>query len=384
MTIEYTSSWMNEELNILRSSARKFLEKEFTPHIDSWIEQKCVDKSAWLKAGSAGLLCASIPDQYGGGGGTIAHETVILEELERCGIGIHFGNTIHSGIVAHYILAYGSEEQRRRWLPRMASGELIGALAMTEPGAGSDLKSIRTKAARTASGYVLNGQKTFITNGQAAGLIVVAVKTNLEAGAKGVSLIVVETENCKGFRRGRNLKKIGMQASDTAELFFDDAHVPLENLLGAEEDSGFAQMMAQLPIERLLIAISAVAAIERAVEITSAYVKEREAFGRKLLDFQNTSFKLAERATEALIARVFIDYCIQRALAGDLDTVTASMAKWWLTDKQSETADVCLQMFGGYGYMEEYPISRMYVDSRVQRIYGGTNEIMKVLIARHL
>ncbi len=384
MTVAYTSPWMNEELNILRSSARKFLEKEFTPHIESWIEQKCVDKAAWLKAGSAGLLCASIPDQYGGGGGTIAHETVILEELERCGIGIHFGNTIHSGIVAHYILAYGSEEQRQRWLPRMASGELIGALAMSEPGAGSDLKSIRTRAVRTPSGYVLNGQKTFITNGQAAGLIIVAAKTDPGAGAKGVSLIVVETANCDGFRRGRNLNKIGMQASDTAELFFDDAHVPVENILGPDEGGGFAQMMAQLPVERLLIAISAVAAIERAVEITSAYVKEREAFGRKLLDFQNTSFKLAERATEALIARVFIDYCIQRALAGDLDTVTASMAKWWLTDKQSETADVCLQMFGGYGFMEEYPISRMYVDSRVQRIYGGTNEIMKVLIARHL
>lgn len=384
MTFQYISPWMNEELNILRLSARKFLQKEFTPYLESWIEQKYVDKAAWLKAGSAGLLCASIPDQYGGGGGTIAHETVILEELEGCGVGVNFGNTIHSGIVAHYILAYGSEDQRQRWLPQMASGELIGALAMTEPGAGSDLQNIRMRAARNESGYLLNGQKTFITNGHMAGIIVVAAKVNLDAGAKGISLFVVETENCDGFRRGRNLRKIGMHASDTAELFFDNVYVPADNILGGKEGVGFSQMMAQLPIERLLIAISAVAAIERAVEITREYVKEREAFGKRLLDFQNTGFKLAERATEATIARVFIDYCIERAIAGDLDAVTASMAKWWLTDKQSETADVCLQMFGGYGYMEEYPISQMYVDSRVQRIYGGTNEIMKMLIARHL
>ena len=384
MTFQYISPWMNEELNILRLSARKFLQKEFTPYLESWIEQKYVDKAAWLKAGSAGLLCASIPDQYGGGGGTIAHETVILEELEGCGVGVNFGNTIHSGIVAHYILAYGSEDQRQRWLPQMASGELIGALAMTEPGAGSDLQNIRMRAARNESGYLLNGQKTFITNGHMAGIIVVAAKVNLDAGAKGISLFVVETENCDGFRRGRNLRKIGMHASDTAELFFDNVYVPADNILGGKEGVGFSQMMAQLPIERLLIAISAVAAIEPAVDITREYVKEREAFGKRLLDFQNTGFKLAERATEATIARVFIDYCIERAIAGDLDAVTASMAKWWLTDKQSETADVCLQMFGGYGYMEEYPISQMYVDSRVQRIYGGTNEIMKMLIARHL
>ncbi|HCX14020.1 MAG TPA: acyl-CoA dehydrogenase, partial [Rhodospirillaceae bacterium] len=219
---------MNEELNILRLSARKFLQKEFTPYLESWIEQKYVDKAAWLKAGSAGLLCASIPDQYGGGGGTIAHETVILEELEGCGVGVNFGNTIHSGIVAHYILAYGSEDQRQRWLPQMASGELIGALAMTEPGAGSDLQNIRMRAARNESGYLLNGQKTFITNGHMAGIIVVAAKVNLDAGAKGISLFVVETENCDGFRRGRNLRKIGMHASDTAELFFDNVYVPAD------------------------------------------------------------------------------------------------------------------------------------------------------------
>ncbi len=384
MSFSYTSPWMNEELHILRESARKFLAKEFTPNIEKWLSDKLVAKDAWLKAGQAGLLCASIPEEYGGGGGTIAHETVILEELENCGLGINFGNTIHSGIVAHYILAYGNEEQRKRWLPRMAAGELVGALAMTEPGAGSDLQSLRTSARKNGSDYVLNGQKTFITNGHNAGLIVVAAKTDPKARAKGISLIAVETECAEGFRRGRNLEKIGMKGSDTAELFFDDVKVPAENLLGGDEGQGFAQMMNQLPNERLLIAITAVAAIERAIEHTSAYVKEREAFGKKVIEFQNTGFKLAECKTEAMIARVFIDYCIQRAVEGDLDAVTASMAKLWTTDKQSQITDECLQLFGGYGYMAEYPISQMYVDSRIQRIYGGSNEIMKLLISRNL
>lgn len=384
MTNTYESPWMNEELRIFREAARRFLKKEFTPNIQKWSNAKLVDPAAWRRAGEAGLLCASIPEVYGGAGGTIAHEAVILEELEHCGIGTSFGNTIHSGIVAHYILAYASEEQRRRWLPRMATGELIGAIAMTEPGTGSDLQSVRTTAKRDGSEYVINGQKTFITNGHNAGLIIVVTKTDLQARAKGVSLLVVETEKCAGFRRGRNLEKIGMKASDTAELFFDDVRVPAENALGEEEGQGFSQLMTQLPIERLLIAISAVAAIERAVSLTADYVKDRTAFGKKLIEFQNTAFTLAERKTEGFIARVFIDYCIQQALAGRLDTVTASMAKWWTTDKQSETADECLQMFGGYGYMAEYPISSMYVDSRVQRIYGGSNEIMKLLISRHL
>ncbi len=384
MSVAYTSPWMNEELSIFRDAARKFLEREFTPHIETWIKAKCVDQKAWRKAGEAGLLCASIPEEYGGSGGTVAHEAVVLEELELCGLGTNFGNTIHSGIVAHYILAYGSEEQRLRWLPKMASGELIGAIAMTEPGTGSDLQSIRTHARRDGDTYILNGQKTFITNGHNAGLIIVVAKTDPSARAKGISLLVLETEGSAGFKRGRNLDKIGMHASDTAELFFDDVPIPRENLLGPEEGQGFAQLMNQLPMERLLIAISAVAAIERAVDITANYVKDRTAFGKKLIEFQNTAFKLAERKTEALIARVFIDYCIVQALAGNLDTVTASMAKYWTTDKQSETADVCLQMFGGYGYMAEYPISRMYVDSRVQRIYGGSNEVMKILISRYL
>lgn len=384
MDFTYTSPWMNEELRIFRDAARRFLKAEFTPNIEKWVHAKLVDPAAWIKAGEAGLLCASIPEEYGGAGGTIAHEAVILEELEHCGLGTNFANTIHSGIVAHYILKYGNEEQRRRWLPRMARGELIGAIAMTEPDAGSDLQSIRTTARRDVAGYILNGQKTFITNGHNAGLIIIVAKTDPQARAKGISLVVLETQGSVGFRRGRNLDKIGMKASDTAELFFDDVVVPLENLLGEGEGQGFSQLMAQLPIERLLIAISAVAATERAILLTSEYVKERSAFGKKLIEFQNTAFKLAERKTEAVIGRVFLDHCIGRALLGELDTVTASMAKWWTTDKQSETADECLQLFGGYGYMSEYPISSMYVDSRVQRIYGGSNEIMKLLISRHL
>jgi acyl-CoA dehydrogenase len=385
MTAAYTSPWMTEELHILRDAARKFLEKEFTPNFEKWIKEKRIPPEAWRKAGAAGLLCASVPEEYGGAGGTLAHETVIMEELERCGVGIHFGATIHNGIVAHYILTYGTEAQKKKWLPKMASGELISALAMTEPGAGSDLQSMRTSAKRDGNdSYVLNGQKVFITNGHNAGLIVVAAKTDPTARSKGISLIVLETEGAKGFRRGRNLDKVGMQGSDTAELFFDDVRVPAENLLGGVEGQGFVQMMNQLPQERLFIAITAVAAIERAVELTTAYVKERTAFGKPVMEFQNTGFKLAERKTEAVIARVFIDYCLQRAIAGDLDTVTASMAKWWTTDKQSETADECLGLFGGYGYMTEYPISRMYIDARIQRIYGGTNEIMKLVIARSL
>jgi acyl-CoA dehydrogenase len=293
------------------------------------------------------------------------------------------GVTVSSGIVAHYILNYGSEEQKRRWLPGMARGELIGGIAMTEPGTGSDLQSVRTTAKRQGNSYVVNGQKTFITNGQTADLIIVVARTG-GPGAKGLSLIVVETERNDGFRRGRNLDKIGLHASDTSELFFEDAVAPPENLLGGEEGKGFAQLMQQLPQERLIIAICAVAAMERAIKLTVDYTKERKAFGQPLIDFQNTAFKLAERKTEAMIARVFVDWCVERLIAGDLDAVTASMAKWWCAQKQVEAADECLQLHGGYGYMQEYPISQMFVDARIQKIYGGTNEVMKLLIARSL
>jgi acyl-CoA dehydrogenase len=285
--------------------------------------------------------------------------------------------------VAHYILNYGSEEQKRRWLPGMASGKLIGAIAMTEPGTGSDLQNVRTTAQKNGNSYVINGQKTFITNGQTADLIIVVARTG-GPGAKGLSLIVLETSGNDGFRRGRNLDKIGLHASDTAELFFDNAVAPPENLLGSEEGLGFAQLMQQLPQERLIIAVSAVAAMERAIRLTTDYTKERKAFGQPIIEFQNTAFKLAERKTEATIARVFVDWCVEQLIAGDLDAVTASMAKWWCAQKQVETTDECLQLYGGYGYMQEYPISQMFADARIQKIYGGTNEVMKLLIARSL
>jgi acyl-CoA dehydrogenase len=379
----YKSPWLNEELEILQSAVAKFYEKEFQPHVERWDEQGCVDRDAWLKAGEAGILCASIKEEYGGGGGNFAHEMVIAEEQGRAGIS-GFGNSVHSGIVAHYIQSYGTEEQKKKWLPKMASGEIVGAIAMTEPGTGSDLQGVKTTAKKSGNQYVLNGQKTFITNGQQANLICVVAKTDPAAGAKGTSLIMVETEEVEGFRRGRNLKKMGQKAQDTSELFFDEVKVPTSNLLGTEEGKGFIQLMQQLPQERLIIAVQACVAMEMAVKYTSDYVKERTAFGQRILDFQNTQFKLAECKTEATIARVFTDDCAVKLLDGKLDPTTAAMAKWWTTQKQNEIVDTCLQFFGGYGYMMEYPIAKLYTDARIQKIYGGTNEIMKMLIARTL
>ncbi len=308
---------------------------------------------------------------------------MIAQEQGRAGIS-GFGNSVHSGIVAHYIEAYGTEEQKKKWLPKMATGEMVAAIAMTEPGTGSDLQGVRTTARKEGNQYVLNGQKTFITNGQQATLICVVAKTDPNAGAKGISLIMVETEEVEGFRRGRNLDKIGQHAQDTSELFFDDVKVPTSNLLGAAEGMGFIQLMQQLPQERLIIAVQACVAMEKAVQVTADYVKERTAFGKRILDFQNTQFKLAECKTEATIARVFTDDCAVKLLDGKLDATTAAMAKWWTTQKQCEIVDTCLQFFGGYGYMMEYPIAQMYADGRIQKIYGGTNEIMKLLIARTL
>jgi acyl-CoA dehydrogenase len=374
--------WMTEDLVLLEEQSRRFMAAEFVPHVERWNEEGIYDRDVWKKAGEAGLLCASMPEDYGGAGGTFAHEAVINRELSLAGFD-SFGAPLHSGIVAPYILHYGTEEQKRRWLPRLATGELVGAIAMTEPGTGSDLQSVKTSAKKQGNSYVINGQKTFITNGQAADLVIVVARTG-GPGSKGISLIVVETAGAEGYRRGRNLDKIGLHASDTSELFFDDVAVPTANLLGAEEGNGFYQLMEQLPQERLALAIGAVAAIERALELTVDYVKQREAFGQKLIEFQNTSFTLAERKTEALIARVFIDWCIARHIKGELDTETASMAKWWCSQKQVEIIDDCVQLHGGYGYMREFPIARMFVDERVQKIYGGTNEIMKLLIARSL
>ncbi|MEQ8281468.1 MAG: acyl-CoA dehydrogenase family protein [Parvibaculum sp.] len=379
----YKSPWLTEELEILQGAVRKFYEKEFLPHSERWDEQGSVDRDAWLKAGEAGILCASIKEEYGGGGGTFAHEMVIAEEQGRIGIS-GFGNSVHSGIVAHYIQSYGTEDQKKKWLPKMATGEIVGGIAMTEPGTGSDLQGVKTTAKKSGNQYVVNGQKTFITNGQQANLICVVAKTDPSGGAKGTSLIMVETDEVEGFRRGRNLKKLGMKAQDTSELFFDDVKVPTSNLLGTEEGKGFFQLMQQLPQERLIIAVQACVAMEMALKYTTDYVKERTAFGQRILDFQNTQFKLAECKTEATIARVFVDDCAVKLLDGKLDATTAAMAKWWTTQKQNEIVDTCLQFFGGFGYMMEYPIAKLYADARVQKIYGGTNEIMKMLIARTL
>jgi acyl-CoA dehydrogenase len=379
----YRSSWMTEELDAFRDQFRKFLAKDLAPHAGKWRQQKMVDRSAWRALGEMGALLPSVPEAYGGLGATFAYDAAVFEDMQSVVPDAMGGVTVSSGIVAHYILNYGSEEQKRRWLPGMARGELIGGIAMTEPGTGSDLQNVRTTARRHGNSYVVNGQKTFITNGQTADLMIVVARTG-GPGAKGLSLIVVETERNDGFRRGRNLDKIGLHASDTSELFFEDAIAPPENLLGGEEGQGFAQLMQQLPQERLIIAICAVAAMERAIKLTVDYTKERKAFGQPIIDFQNTAFKLAERKTEAMIARVFVDWCVERLVAGDLDAVTASMAKWWCTQKQVETVDECLQLHGGYGYMQEYPISQMFTDARIQKIYGGTNEVMKLLIARSL
>jgi acyl-CoA dehydrogenase len=366
---------------IFREQARRFFERECAPHLDRWEEQGIIDREIWTKAGEQGLLCASIPEEYGGAGGNFAHEKVLVEEQIKAGIS-GWGNGVHSGIVAHYLLHYGSEEQKRTWLPKLATGEIVAGIAMTEPGTGSDLQGVRTSAKRDGNQYVINGAKTFITNGQTANLICVVAKTDPAQGAKGISLIVVETDKVEGFRRGRNLDKIGQHSADTSELFFDEVRVPTANLLGDREGLGFVQLMQQLPQERLIIAVQAVAAMERALDLTADYVKQRTAFGKRLLDFQNTRFKLAEVKTHARIARVFVEHCTELLLVGKLDVETVCMAKWWTTDMENKIIDECLQLFGGYGYMREYPISRMYTDARVQRIYGGTTEIMKELIGR--
>jgi acyl-CoA dehydrogenase len=376
-------AWMTEDLVLLEEQSRRFCQAEFAPHVERWNEQGEYEREVWQKAGAAGLLCAAMPEEYGGSGGSFAHESVINMEFSRAGFD-SFGAPLHSGIVAPYILHYGTDDQKKRWLPKLATGELIGAIAMTEPGTGSDLQGVRTTAVKKGNRYVLNGSKTFITNGQHANLIVVVAKTDPKAGGKGVSLMMVETNDAPGFRRGRKLKKLGLDSADTSELFFEDVSLPAENLLGHEEGQGFAQLMNELPQERLIVASHAMAMMERALQLTIDYVKERQAFGKKIVEFQNTQFVLAECKTEMTIARVFFDHCVGQHIEGKLDTTTASMAKYWMTDLQAKVIDRCLQLFGGYGYMDEYPISRMYRDARVMRIYAGTNEIMKLLIARSL
>ena len=369
------------ELALVRETSRRFLAHHVVPHMPHWRRQGHVDRNVWRKAGEAGLLCMGLPAEYGGGGGTFRHEAVFMEERARAGC-LEFAASLHSCIVAPYLLHYGTEAQKRAWLPAMASGDAVGAIAMTEPGAGSDLKAMRTRARRDGGGWVISGQKTFISNGQLADLVIVCAKTDPERGAKGISLFLARGD-APGFRRGRNLEKIGGHAQDTSELFFDDVRLPADALLG-EENAGFAMLMSQLPQERLVIGVEATASMEYAISETLDYVRQREVFGQKLIEFQNTRFVLAEAKTEATIARVFIDWCIDRLVAGELNVATAAMAKWWTTDRLCDIADRCLQLFGGYGFMAEYPIAQLWAGSRVRKIYGGANEIMKELIARSL
>ena len=378
--LAYESPWLDEDLKLFRENVARFIETEMVPHDAKWRKQHHVDRDIWRKAGDMGLLCLDLPAEYGCGGGDFRHEVVMYEELSRRAIS-GFGQGVHS-MCAHYVYNYGNEEQKQRWLPRLAKGELIGAIAMTEPGAGSDLQGIRTRAVREGDHYRINGSKIFITNGGSASLLMLVTRTNPTERKRGLSLIMVETENLKGYRVGRVLDKMGMPAQDTAELFFEDVLVPADCLLGPEEGQGMYQLMGDLPYERLVIALCGVGAMEGAVAETSKYVKERKAFGQTIGDMQTIRHKLAEVATLTRVARVFVDDCIVKLMAGKLDNETASMAKYWVTDTQQQVLDECVQMHGGYGYMNEYLVCRMFADSRVQRIYGGTNEIMKELISR--
>lgn len=374
--------WMDADLEFYRDSVRRFIQSEIVPHTEKWAKQQHVDRDVWRKAGELGLLLADVPDEFGGSGGNYAHMAVLFEELGYANdraLGVH----VHA-IAAHYILNLGTEEQKQKYLPLLASGEMIGAIAMSEPGAGSDLQGVRTKAVRDGDDYVISGSKIFISNGYLADLIVIVAKTDPDAGAKGISLFLLETKNAKGFKVGRILEKLGQKGQDTCELFFDEVRVPAKNLLGGLEGKGFYHLMSELPYERLMLAITAQAVIERALEITVEYTKERKAFGVSLMDKQNTRFKLAEVKAQAVMARAFVDDCIVKQIAGELDPVTAAIVKLNLSELEGKVMDECLQLFGGYGYMLEYSICQMYADARVQRIYGGTSEIMKEIIARAL
>ncbi len=376
-------SLFNADHEAFRDSFRRFVEKEVAPFHDTWEEQGYVDRDVWRAAGANGFLCMTMPEEYGGAGADKLYSVVQMEEIARAGVsGIGFG--LHSEIVAPYILHYGTEEQKKKYLPLLATGEMVGAIAMSEPAAGSDLQGVKTTAIRQADGsYLLNGSKTFITNGWHADLVIVVAKTDPAAGAKGTSLLLVE-QGMPGFSKGKRLKKLGMKAQDTSELFFDNVQVPAENLLGgaAFEGKGFICLMEQLPWERLQIAIGAVAAAQAAIDWTVQYVKDRKVFGQPVASYQNTRYTLAELQTEVQVARVFVDKCCELVCEDRLDTATASMAKYWCSDLQCKVMDECLQLHGGYGYMWEYPIARAYADARVQRIYGGTNEIMKEVISR--
>ena len=379
----FPSPWMNDEHRMLRDSVQRFFAERWVPQAATWREAGIMPRETWTEAGAQGLLCLSTPAAYGGGGGDFGHDAVVILEAARANLS-GYGGGLHSAIVAPYLFRCGTEEQKQRLLPRMVSGELVSAIAMTEPGTGSDLQGVRTQARRDGDHYVINGAKTFITNGQNANLVIVVCKTERDAGAKGISLLLVETDQVNGFRRGRKLDKMGLKSQDTSELFFDDVRVPAANLLGGHEGQGFIQLMEQLPQERLIIALQGVAAMERALDETLAYVKQRKAFGKAIWEFQNTRFKLAEVQATVLATRAFVDACMVAHLAGELDAARAALAKSWVSEQQGRVMDECLQLFGGYGYMMEYPIAELYVDARVQRIYGGTNEIMKELASRSM
>lgn len=376
-------AWMSEELALFDDAVGRFMAGELEPLADQWEEAGIVERETWLRCGEQGLLLASAPEAYGGGDGSFAHEAVIIEQSGRRGLDA-INLCVQSAIIAPYITQYGSEAQKQAWLPALARGEIIASIAMTEPGAGSDLQGMRATYRADGDDYVINGQKIFITNGILADLVLVACKAAGSDGAKGISLIFVEPAKVEGFRRGRKLDKIGLRGQDTAELFFDEVRVPRANLLGVSEGQGFYQMMDKLAQERLVVALQSMAMIERALALTLEHVRERKAFGKRVLDFQAVQFQLAEWKTQATVAKVFCHHCVEQHLQARLDATTASMAKYWLSELQGQIVDGCLQLFGGYGYMNEYPIARMYRDARVSRIYGGTNEIMKLLIARSL
>lgn len=378
---QYRSPWITPDVEAFRGAADRFWRTELLPHAPRWEEQGFVDRSVWNRMGELGLLLADIPSEYGGGDGSYAHLATLVEVAAAHGLGLGFGPHY---IVAHYLLAYGSETQKRNWLPAMTYGDLVASIGMSEPGAGSDLAGIKTRAVREGDHYVIDGSKTFNTNGHHADLVLLAAKTDPAAGAKGISLFIVDVRNLPGFKRGRLLEKVGLQVQDTTELFFDGMRIPADSLLGGHEGIGFGQMMEQLAYERTLIAVRSIATAERAIALTLEHVKSRQAFGSPLLKLQNTRFELAEMKTETFIGRIFIDQCIQWQLNKQLDVATAAMSKWWGTHKECEVVDRCLQLFGGYGFMREFPIARMYMDSRVQKIYGGANEVMKEIIARQL
>ena len=384
MPITFERSWSDSDIEQYRDTVVRFIDEHMQPDDEAARKRGHVGHELWRRAGEAGLLCTDIPEEWGGAGGDFRHEAVFYEEMSRRSL-TGMNASVHS-IVAHYLLNHGTQEQKQRYLPRMARGELVGAIAMTEPGTGSDLQGIRTRAERGEregrKGYLINGAKTFISNGFLAGLVLVVAKTDPAQGAKGTSILIVDTQDCPGFRVGRLLDKMGLKAQDTSELFFDDVWVGEEQLLGGREGQGFFQLMADLPYERLIIGVTALAAMEGAYEATLAYVRDRKAFGQPIADFQNTKFKLAEIATEIQVGRAFIDRCVERLVRGELDTATASMAKLWGSEAQGRVVDACVQLFGGYGYMNEYLVARLYTDARIQRIYGGTSEIMKEVISR--